>query len=231
MSRADVQSGARTWTSSASRAKSACRPARVRIDPEPCDRPPGARSGCNWSGPYHIKKFQQKTDAAAKLVTFNKISSSWDRRSLIDKGGWATMPGTGYSELGGSWRLRRTAWQLDLGTWPPIRLLRGSTTGANGVARWARMRALGFRDVQLGVEDLPGAVDLSICGRSPWTTPSVAHNSTGRQTRKMVYTEPRKEERPPSFESTLRAPLGPAAHVKIAVTQSFVVRLTPFSKT
>src|ERR1700746_4235572 len=42
--------------------------------------------------PICVEKFQQQTDAAAKLVAFNKVSSSWDRRSLIEKGGWATMP-------------------------------------------------------------------------------------------------------------------------------------------
>jgi hypothetical protein len=35
----------------------------------------------------------EQTDAAAKLVAFNK-APSWDRRSLIEKGGWATFPGT-----------------------------------------------------------------------------------------------------------------------------------------
>jgi hypothetical protein len=43
--------------------------------------------------PLCVEKFQQQTDAAAKLVAFNKVSS-WDRRSLIEKGGWATVPGT-----------------------------------------------------------------------------------------------------------------------------------------
>jgi hypothetical protein len=42
--------------------------------------------------PICVEKFQQQTDAAAKLA-FNKVSSSWDRRALIEKGGWATMPG------------------------------------------------------------------------------------------------------------------------------------------
>ena len=43
--------------------------------------------------PICVEKFQQQTDAAAKLVAFNKVTSSWDRRSLIEKGGWATVPG------------------------------------------------------------------------------------------------------------------------------------------
>jgi hypothetical protein len=44
--------------------------------------------------PICVERFQQQTDAAAKLVAFNKVSASWDRRSLIEKGGWATMPGS-----------------------------------------------------------------------------------------------------------------------------------------
>jgi hypothetical protein len=28
------------------------------------------------------------------LIEFKKVSSSWDRRSFIEKGGWATMAGT-----------------------------------------------------------------------------------------------------------------------------------------
>ena len=44
--------------------------------------------------PICVERFQQQTDAAAKLVAFHKVSSSWDRRALIEKGGWATMPGS-----------------------------------------------------------------------------------------------------------------------------------------
>ena len=44
--------------------------------------------------PICVERFQQQTDAAAKLVAFNKVSSSWDRRAVIEKGGWATMPGS-----------------------------------------------------------------------------------------------------------------------------------------
>jgi hypothetical protein len=43
--------------------------------------------------PICVEKFQHQADAATKLVEFNKISS-WDRRSIIEKGGWATMPGS-----------------------------------------------------------------------------------------------------------------------------------------
>ena len=44
--------------------------------------------------PICVERFQQQGDAAAQLVAFKKVSSSWDRRSLIEKGGWATMPGS-----------------------------------------------------------------------------------------------------------------------------------------
>lgn len=44
--------------------------------------------------PICVAKFQGQADAAAKLAEFNKVSSSWDRRSLIEKGGWAVMPGS-----------------------------------------------------------------------------------------------------------------------------------------
>jgi hypothetical protein len=43
--------------------------------------------------PICVEKFQHQADAPAKLVEFNKVSS-WNRRSVIEKGGWATMPGT-----------------------------------------------------------------------------------------------------------------------------------------
>jgi hypothetical protein len=42
--------------------------------------------------PICVDKFQHQVDASAKLVEFNKVPS-WDRRSVIEKGGWATMPG------------------------------------------------------------------------------------------------------------------------------------------
>jgi hypothetical protein len=41
--------------------------------------------------PICVEKFQHQADAPAKLVEFNKIAS-WNRRSVIEKGGWATMP-------------------------------------------------------------------------------------------------------------------------------------------
>jgi hypothetical protein len=44
--------------------------------------------------PICVEKFQHQTDAATKLIEFKKVSSSWDRRSVIEKGGWATMAGT-----------------------------------------------------------------------------------------------------------------------------------------
>jgi hypothetical protein len=44
-----------------------------------------------------VDKFEHQTNASEKLAELKKISSSWDRRSLIEKGGWAIMPGSGTS--------------------------------------------------------------------------------------------------------------------------------------
>jgi hypothetical protein len=43
--------------------------------------------------PICVEKFQLQADSAAKLIEFKK-AASWDQRSLIEKGGWATIPGT-----------------------------------------------------------------------------------------------------------------------------------------
>ena len=43
--------------------------------------------------PICVEKFRHQADAAAKLVEFAKVSGSWDRRAIIEKGGWATVPG------------------------------------------------------------------------------------------------------------------------------------------
>jgi len=42
--------------------------------------------------PMCVAKFQEQRDAAAKLIEFKK-AASWDQRTLIEKGGWATAPG------------------------------------------------------------------------------------------------------------------------------------------
>ena len=44
--------------------------------------------------PICVEKFQHQADASAKLLEFGKVSSSWDRRAIIEKGGWATVPGS-----------------------------------------------------------------------------------------------------------------------------------------
>jgi hypothetical protein len=43
--------------------------------------------------PICVEKFQQQSDSAAKLIEFKK-AASWDQRSLIEKAGWAMLPGT-----------------------------------------------------------------------------------------------------------------------------------------
>jgi len=43
--------------------------------------------------PICVEKFQLQSDSATKLIEFKK-ARSWDQRSLIEKAGWAMMPGT-----------------------------------------------------------------------------------------------------------------------------------------
>ena len=43
--------------------------------------------------PICVEKFQLQANASAKLAELNKVSS-WDRGSMIEKGGWATVPGS-----------------------------------------------------------------------------------------------------------------------------------------
>jgi hypothetical protein len=43
--------------------------------------------------PVCVAKFEAESGATAKLVEFKKVSS-WDQSSFIEKGGWATMPGS-----------------------------------------------------------------------------------------------------------------------------------------
>src|SRR5215472_9517241 len=40
-----------------------------------------------------VEKFHAQADAPAKLTEFKK-ASTWDRRLIIENGGWATVPGT-----------------------------------------------------------------------------------------------------------------------------------------
>lgn len=44
--------------------------------------------------PVCVARFEAQADAAATLTEFKKISTSWDRQSFIEKGGWATTPGS-----------------------------------------------------------------------------------------------------------------------------------------
>jgi hypothetical protein len=43
--------------------------------------------------PICADKFRQRADVSAKLVEFKK-ASSWEQGLFIEKGGWATMPGS-----------------------------------------------------------------------------------------------------------------------------------------
>ena len=43
--------------------------------------------------PICVDKFQRQTDASASLVELKK-ASSWQQATFVEKGGWATMPGS-----------------------------------------------------------------------------------------------------------------------------------------
>ena len=40
-----------------------------------------------------VDKFQHASGAAANLAELRKVSSSWEQRDFVEKGGWATLPG------------------------------------------------------------------------------------------------------------------------------------------
>jgi len=44
--------------------------------------------------PVCVDKFQHATNAPDNLTELNKIALIWDRSAFVEKGGWATMPGT-----------------------------------------------------------------------------------------------------------------------------------------
>ena len=44
--------------------------------------------------PICVAKFRGQPDVTTKLAEFNK-ATPWDRSALIEKGGWATIPGSG----------------------------------------------------------------------------------------------------------------------------------------
>jgi hypothetical protein len=44
--------------------------------------------------PICVDKFRQAADAPANLAEMKKISSTWEHGRFIEKGGWATAPGS-----------------------------------------------------------------------------------------------------------------------------------------
>jgi pimeloyl-ACP methyl ester carboxylesterase len=44
--------------------------------------------------PICVEKFRQAADASANLVEMNKATYAWDQSKFVEKGGWATMPGS-----------------------------------------------------------------------------------------------------------------------------------------
>jgi hypothetical protein len=44
--------------------------------------------------PICVEKFLQNSDAKANLAVLQKISLNWEQSDYLEKGGWATRPGT-----------------------------------------------------------------------------------------------------------------------------------------
>jgi hypothetical protein len=44
--------------------------------------------------PICVEKFQQAADASANLAEMKKAAYAWDQSKFVEKGGWATMPGS-----------------------------------------------------------------------------------------------------------------------------------------
>ena len=49
--------------------------------------------------PICAEKFQQQADASSKIIELKKVSS-WERGAFVEKGGWATMPGSTAPSMG-----------------------------------------------------------------------------------------------------------------------------------
>ena len=44
--------------------------------------------------PVCVAKFEAQADAGTKLADLKKVAESWNRSTFIEKGGWATAPGS-----------------------------------------------------------------------------------------------------------------------------------------
>lgn len=44
--------------------------------------------------PICVEKFRRAADASANLVEMKKATYAWDQSKFVEKGGWATMPGS-----------------------------------------------------------------------------------------------------------------------------------------
>ena len=44
--------------------------------------------------PICVDRFRQAADASANLVEMKKATYAWDQSKFVEKGGWATMPGS-----------------------------------------------------------------------------------------------------------------------------------------
>ena len=44
--------------------------------------------------PFCVDKFRASADAAVNLAALKKINYAWEQGTYVEKGGWATMPGS-----------------------------------------------------------------------------------------------------------------------------------------
>jgi hypothetical protein len=62
--------------------------------------------------PICVDNFQRSVDAAANLAELKKVNS-WQQGSFIEKGGWATMPGSEVANSGVAESCATTLGSLD----------------------------------------------------------------------------------------------------------------------
>ena len=64
--------------------------------------------------PICVDQFQRSADAANNLTALKKINA-WEQATYVEKGGWATMPGSKAAGSGRIASLRRHSQQLEVG--------------------------------------------------------------------------------------------------------------------
>jgi hypothetical protein len=61
--------------------------------------------------PICVTQFRQAANASANLTELNKVNYAWDRGTFIERGGWATMPGSEMADSAVAKACAETLWQ------------------------------------------------------------------------------------------------------------------------